>query len=122
MIFASVRLIIQVPILLAGIFIVAAMFGNSYGTLGIAMLKLLAIALLVGATGDSMDLLLDIVTGGFGGIGSMIKLSVIAVVFFALATPLLDMDVLEALVLFLILIFAPLVIMVFVGALIFTMF
>lgn len=122
LIYAGIRLVVQVPILLVGIFIVAAMFGNSYGTLGVAMLKLIAIALMVGATGDSIDLLLDYVTGGFGGIGWMIKFSVICAIFYAIAMPLLDMDILEALVLFGIMIFAPMIIMVFVVGLLMAMF
>ncbi len=122
LVYAAIRLIIQFPILLAGIFITAAIFGNSYGTIGIAMLKLLAIALLTGASGDSMELLLDIVTGGFGGLGWMITISLMMAVFYCTAMPLLDMEVLEALVLFGILIFLPMIIMIFVVGLILTLF
>jgi len=101
------RLIIQVPLTLAGLFIVASLFGTSFGTLGSAMLRLLAVIIVVGAFNDTMDLGLDILTGGFGGIGFMLKVSASLLVFFGVAMWQLETDILETMVLWGVTVFLP---------------
>jgi len=101
------RLIIQVPLTLGGLFIVASLFGTSFGTLGSAMLRLLAVVIVVGAFNDTMDLGLDILTGGFGGIGFMLKVSASLLVFFGVAMWQLETDILETMVLWGLTVFLP---------------
>ncbi|MEO0964328.1 MAG: ABC transporter permease [Planctomycetota bacterium] len=108
-----IRLLIQVPLTLIGLFVVANLFGTSFGTLGSAMLRLLAVIIVVGAFNDTMDLGLDIVTGGFGGIGFMLKVSLSLLVFFGVAMWQLETDVLETMVLWGVTVFLPSFIMGF---------
>jgi hypothetical protein len=104
---AAITLIIQLPFFLIGLILVAKIFGSSFGNLLPALLKLTAIAMLVLAVGAIVDSLLDIVTGGFGGIGFWFSISIQFGVFFAASYKLLDMDPLECVALFLIVIFLP---------------
>jgi len=121
-VWAAVKLAIQVPLLFATLFLVAYIFGTAFGPIGTAVLKLLALVLIVTAIGSATDYGLDIVTGGFGGIGFLLKWSIVAGVFFALAMPLYDLDVLEATVMFLIMIFAPGLIMIALLPVIYSLF
>ena len=106
----AVQTLLQLPLMLAAIFLTAALFSSNYGTLGKAMIKLLALVLVVSCFEDACYLLLDIWTGGFGGIGFMLVLALSVAVFFSLAMPLFDMDVNEAFVLWFITLIGPWVI------------
>lgn len=108
------QIIMQLPLMVAAIFLTAALFSSSYGTLGKAMIKLLALVLLVSCFEDGVYLLLDIWTGGFGGIGFLLVAALSIAVFFSLAMPLFDMDVNEAFVLWFITLIGPWVINLFV--------
>ena len=103
----GVRTVTQIPLLLVGIFATAAIFSSNYGTLGRAMIKLLALALLVGGFEDGLYLIIDIATGGFGGIGFLLVGSLSIGLFILLAMALFDMDAQEAVVLWLITLLGP---------------
>ncbi len=104
-IYAVVRFIIQAPAMLLGLFLVARMFGSSYGSLITGLLKLVAVLLAAGATSDVANSVLDIATGGFGGFFIPLLLSI--VVFDLLCMWLFDMDHIEAAVLWFITVFGP---------------
>ena len=110
----AVQTLLQLPLMLAAIFLTAALFASNYGTLGKAMIKLLALVLLVSCFEDACYLLLDIATGGFGGIGFLLVTALSIALFFSLAMPLFDMDVNEAFVLWFITLIGPLAINLFV--------
>ncbi|MEM6332097.1 MAG: zinc ribbon domain-containing protein [Planctomycetota bacterium] len=110
-----VRLVISVPLMLGALFIVASLFGTSFGTLGSAMLRLLAVVLVIIACDDMVSLGVDIVTGGFGGIGFMLEASISILVFFAISMWQLETDVMETMVLWFLTVFAPGLIVGFVG-------
>lgn len=112
--YAGLRLAMQVPLALGGIFFTAAIFSTSYGTIGKALVKLLALVLVVSCFEDSLNLVLDIATGGFGGIGFLLVFSLSVGLFLALAMWLFDMEPLEASVLWLILLIGPWVINLFI--------
>ena len=113
-----IRLLIQVPLTLCALFIVANLFGTSFGTLGSAMLRLLAVIIVIGAFNDSIDLGLDILTGGMGGIAFMLKASLSILAFFTLAMWQLETDMLETMGLWFLTVFAPGLIFGFVGLII----
>ena len=110
---AGVRFVVQVPILLLGILAVAKMFGSSYGTLLTAMLKLAALAIMVSAVNDCVGQILDIITGGLGGIGWPIQFAFEFGVFITIGIWLFEMEYLEVLVLYCIMVFLPFAVMFF---------
>ncbi len=122
LVYAGVRLVIQLPLMVIAIFLVARIFGSAYGSLWTGILKLTAISLMVGGASDCLSSGLDIITEGFGGIGWMINQSITAGLFGALCMWLLEMDVLEALVMYLLVFFFPFVLMGFVGTMLLAMF
>ncbi|MEM0914671.1 MAG: hypothetical protein AAGK09_08670 [Planctomycetota bacterium] len=117
-VYSLIRVAVQVPLTLAALFIVANLFGTSFGTLGSAMLRLLAVVLIAGGTDDTTWLALDILTGGFAGIGFLFQLVVSVTIFFIIAMWQLETDVMETGVLWFLTIFAPSFIMGFVGVII----
>lgn len=119
---SGVTFVIQMPFFFIGLILVAAIFSTSFGQLTSAILKLAAVALLTLAAGALVSSLLDAITGGFGGIGWMISVSIEFGVFFAACAKLLDMDVMEALVLYLLVMMLPMFAAVFVLGTIVAMF
>lgn len=117
-----IRTVIQLPTLFIAVLVVARLFGTSFGLFIPAVIKMFALALVAGATDQAVGYGLDIATGGFGGIGWMLQWSVSVAIFFALATWLLETDVMETLVLWLIVTFLPFFAMLFGGAAILSMF
>ena len=109
----GIWLVVQLPILLAAIFAVAKIFSTSFGTLGAAVLKLLAIALMTGAVNDSVYIGLNVITGGFGDLAIFIELLIMFAVFVALCMWLLEMDVTEAGVMYLLVIGGPTLAMIY---------
>lgn len=109
----GIWLVVQLPILLVGIFVVAKIFSTSFGTLGAAVLKLLAIALMTGAVNDSVYIGLNVLTGGFGDLAIFIELLIMFAVFVALCMWLLEMDVMEAGVMYLLVIGGPTLAMIY---------
>ncbi len=115
---AAVRFLIQVPLLFVGIFVVARLFGTSYGGVGTALLKLMAVALCSAAASDTMLILIYLMTGGVSvmGVETMMAFGASLIVFMGACMKLLDMDSLEALVLYMLLIIGPFVVLLFLGA------
>jgi hypothetical protein len=121
-IYAAVRFIVQFPILFVIIFVVAKVFSSSYGPILTVLLKLAAIALFVGMFGDTLGYGLDIITQGGGGFAFIIRLTLVYAAFHTLAAWLLEMDPTEAVVSFVLLLILPFVALIFVGAVILSMF
>lgn len=122
LIVTGLRLVVQIPLLLISIVLVARLFGSSFGPILTAMLKLAALALLVGAVDDNVSALLDYITGGFGGIGWMISSTIVFGVFWGLCMMLFEMEALEILVLYGLIIFLPIFVMMFAAGIILSMF
>lgn len=124
LIFAGVRLVLQFPLLFIIIFVVAKLFSSSYGPIGSVLLKLLAIALFVGVFGDAIELTMGLITGipSVGCFGGILKVSFVYAAYHILCSWLLEMDSGETVVSFLLLIFAPLLLLMVFGAMLMAMF
>ena len=87
---SAVQLALQVPCLLAGLFVIAALFGSNFGTLTSALKKLIALALLCGqidlALYDGFNLMLN----GLGGIAWMLQAAVSFSVFWLVSRLMFD--------------------------------
>lgn len=95
----GVQFFFSLPFLLAGLFIVAHLFGSSFGPMLPALIKLVAMSLTLIGVGHCTDSLLDIITEGFGFLADQIKFPVAFGVFWALSSWLFDMDFMEMFVL-----------------------
>jgi len=117
---AFVFFIIQLPLMLVGIIIVAKLFGSSYGGIFSALLKLAAIALCTSAAGDTVLILIYFMTGGTSvmGVELMMSFGAALLTFIGLCMKLLDMDVLEAIVMYLVITIGPWIALFFLGAVI----
>lgn len=98
----AVRAVISVPFLLLGIVVVAKLFGTSFGGLFTALLKLLALAVMLGAIDETVTSILNIITDGEAWMGFMMTWAISYGVFLALAAKLLETDMIESFVLYLI--------------------
>lgn len=125
------RIVIQIPLLLVSIFIVARIFGSNYGTLGTALLKLAALTLLVSSFGDSIAYSLNIISSGYSSqripnglfflrgfvfwgsvsLVGLIKAIVSYGMFYLLCYILFEMDAMETTVLYFLMFLLPLVVM-----------
>jgi hypothetical protein len=110
LVFAGIRFVIQLPLIFAAILFIARLFGTSYGTLGVALLKLVAIVIFAAADDDTIRLGLDALLSGLGSTGKL-RWSLSFGVFIGLAIWLLDVEYLEAGVLYLLMIFFPFVVL-----------
>lgn len=102
--------IIAFPLMVGGIFFMAAVYGSSFGNFFTAMLKLAGIAFSVIALNEALVHLLDIVTGGFGWIGFLIRFAIVIPAYAIECKVLFDMEEHETWTLFAILIVGPIVI------------
>lgn len=118
------RLIIQLPVMIAAIFLVAGLFGSNYGAIGTALLKLAALAVMVGAVDDTVNAVLMWLTEGLGimGFDMIIRLAMVYGTFLVLGMWLLDMDPFEAGVMFIIVMILPAVAIFFLQATIASLF
>ncbi len=108
LVLALIRFFVQLPIMLIGIVVVARIFGSSFGPIGTALLKLTAVVLVTGGADDFLTFGLDIITGGFGAmIGGIFLWAAQIGVFFVMCIAILETEVLETIVLYLILYFLP---------------
>ncbi|MCC6581511.1 MAG: hypothetical protein IT440_13830 [Phycisphaeraceae bacterium] len=96
------NVIISSPCLFVGMIIVGKLFGTTFGNLLTGMFKLLAICMMTLAVSALVSSILHLVTEGLPllGMGIYIQLPFIVVTFFGLAMKLLDLDFLEAIILF----------------------
>jgi hypothetical protein len=91
------RFLFFTPFAVVSLFLIAALFGTSFGRLDMALLKVLTLLLFTGAIDDSVNLLLQIATGGVPfGISMIFVLSVSAGVFWLSAMWLLELEPFEA--------------------------
>lgn len=120
----AVLFAIQMPLVLIGLLLVAKIFGTSYGTFGVAILKLAAVGLLTLTSGHLLNSLIMMLTGGVGipCVHIPVIIAVMFGVFFAAASALLDMEPMEAFVLFLTQIFLPFAALLFLVPLIMSAF
>ena len=103
-------LVLMIPLLFGGIFLMAALFGSAFGNLFTAALKLLALTVFVVGLDNLIDLLLDLATGGFGGIGYFVRLMIVLPAFYPICTKLFDMEGHEVWIMFLIYVIGPIAI------------
>lgn len=118
----AVHFVLQVPLMLVGIIAVAKIFGTSFDVLLTAVLKLAAIALVLVGVDQCVNSALEIVTEGFGGLGGMVSWSVMVTLFFILCMWLLETDFMETAVLYLIVALGPTAVMMWLGAIIMSLF
>ena len=106
----AITLVMMLPLLLGGIFFMAAVLGSAFGNLFTAILKLLALTIFVVSLDHLVDLLLDLVTGGFGFIGWSVRLSVVLAAFYPICIKLFDMESHEIIIMFLLYVIGPIAI------------
>lgn len=109
----ALTLIMMLPLLFGGILFMAAVFGSAFGNLFTAILKLLALTIFVVSLDHMVDLLLDLGTGGFGGIGYGIRLTVVLAAFYPICIKLFDMDSHEIWTMFLLYVIGPMAVGMF---------
>lgn len=90
LVLSAVKLFLQVPCLLAGLFAIAAMFGSSFGDLFTAMKKLVALALLTGQLEFTVEIGMDIMLHGMGSVAWMLQAAISFTVFWIAAKQLFD--------------------------------
>ena len=113
---AGILLALQVPCLFAGLLAIVALLGSAFGQLGSVLRKLIAVALLAGSLYNSVDLGVNIVMGGFGGLGWMFTMSISLAIFWGVIAQLFDdLDVGEIIGLFVAMIIAPQLILIVAG-------
>ncbi len=95
----AVTLVIQVPLLLFGIYLTSLIFGTGYGSLFTGLLKLVAIALAVAGVSSVVVTLVLMTLGGL--IFFFLPWVMTLGTFWALCAVMLDMDFMETLVLYL---------------------
>jgi len=108
---SGVLLLVQLPFVLAGIFITAALFSSSYGTLGKAMLKLIVLLLVTSGFTAVLEFGLTILAGGPVPMSGIMIISLSLGVWFGMTAWLFEMDFNESLVLWLILAIGPIVVL-----------
>ena len=108
--FGIKAIIIAFPLMIAGIFFMAAVYGSSFGNFFTAILKLGGMAFSIIALNEAVVHVLDILTGGFGFIGFLIRFAVVVPAFAIECKLLFDMEEHETWTLFAILIVGPIVI------------
>jgi uncharacterized OB-fold protein len=112
----GIQTAIQIPLLFAGILVIGMFFGTSFSSIGSAVLKFLAVALFLTGFGGCIDSLLDRMTGGFGGMAWMLRTSITFPAFWGINALLFDLEFLEVIILYVVMIMAPVFLMVFVFA------
>lgn len=112
----GIQTAIQIPLLFAGILVIGMLFGTSFSSIGSAILKFLAVALFLTGFGGCIDSLLDRMTGGFGGMAWMLRTSITFPAFWGINALLFDLEFIEVIILYVVMIMAPVFVMVFVFA------
>lgn len=108
LIYAVIRLAVQVPAMLVGILLTARIFGSNFGSLGTALLKLIAIVLITGGAEDFVGLGLDYLTNGWGAmIGSILLWAFSFGVFYVTCISQLETEPLETIILYVVVIYGP---------------
>jgi len=115
-------IVFMLPILLAGIFGMVSVFGSSFGNLFTALLKLVALTVLVVAVDQTVLMGLDIITGGFGGIGYLIRFAVLFAVFYPLCMKLFDMESYEIMVMLFLYVIGPIALKLLIFIVLMSMF
>lgn len=106
----ALTLVMMLPLLLGGIFFMVTFFGSAFGNLFTALLKLTALSMFVVALDDTVALLMDLATGGFGFIGWGIRFAAVFAAFYPICVKLFDMESHEIWVMFLIYVIGPIAI------------
>lgn len=108
--------------LFAGLIIVSKLFGEAVGTLLVTTWKLAAMAIFLVAADSMFYWGLDVITEGFASLGGYIRIAFKILVFWPLCAMLLDLEVLETVILFIISRMLPVVVMMFAATMIYAMF
>ena len=109
----SFWLILAVPSAVVGMFVVISMFGNPFGAVIPALIKLLGLVLLTQCTYQFTELGMDRLTEGFGGLAYMVSFSTSVTVYASLCYYFFELDWIEGLVLYLCTWFVPKVALIF---------
>jgi hypothetical protein len=106
-------ILVQLPCLVVGIFVVARLFGSAFGTFLIAMLKLAALGVVTSGVNAIVGSLMARITEGLPvpGVGQ-VKFAVAYGVFLTIASALFDMDFLESLLLYAITVLLPIIVVI----------
>lgn len=109
-IICGITLVFMIPLLFGGMFLMVAMLGSAFGNLFTAIYKLFAMTFLIVGVDNLVNLLLNVMTGGFACMGWTIRLAVLAAVFWPISKKLFDMESYETLILFLLYLGGPILI------------
>jgi len=105
---AGQLLLVQIPCLFAGLLVCAALLDSAFGTISSVLKKLLALALLAGSFYFTVDLSVNILMTGFGGLGWIFTFSIALAFFWIVITTLFDdLELIEIQGLFIAMVIAP---------------
>lgn len=105
----ALTLALMFPLMLGGIFFMTSVFGSAFGNLFTAMLKLLAMVVLVIGIDQGTGLLLDWVMGGWGWFGYILRFFIVMPTVYILSAKLLEMDGNEMFVMLFLFVVGPIV-------------
>lgn len=119
----GLQLVVQVPCALLAIWLGAKLFGTSFGSLSTALLKLLAIVVIIAGINDVIDTAVVAVFGELGAcVFGIMQLGVSILVFMMLVIKFFDCEGGEAFVLWLLTAVLPYIILMLVGLTLLTLF
>ncbi len=107
----ALQIAAQIPCVLFALVLIARLFSTAFGTLGAAVRKIIALLLLSDGIFMSLGYGLDILTGGWGIVGFHFQLAITFGVFLWLCTWLLEMEYMEAVILFVAAFVAPILLL-----------
>jgi hypothetical protein len=119
---AGIVTLLQIPFLFISLFIVARLFGTSFGYIVPAILKIFACAVAISAIDGTVYYMLDRITEGMGFIGGMFSKSIAFGTFWALTSWIFDLDFMEMFVLYILTVMLPIFGGFFLVTMLFAMF
>jgi hypothetical protein len=121
-VYYSLAVVVNFVFLFVGMLLVAKLFDEEVGTLTVTVWKLLSLAIFYVAADAMFYWGLDVITEGFAMLGGYVRIAFQAAVFFTLAGLLLEFEFLELVVLFLCARLLPVIVMVLLAMVVYSMF
>jgi len=115
----SIEVVVQVPFLFGGIYVIGMLFGTSFASFWSAVLKFLGVAIFLTGFGGMLDSIMDRVTEGSAMAGFMVTNSVNFAAFWGICSWLFELDAVEVMILYAVSIFVPAFIVLYVFMVIF---
>lgn len=109
-------LVIQLPMFLLAIFLVSKMFGSSFGRIGSALLKMLAIAVFVNMGTTIASNVFQLMMSGMGGMTLGMSLGVNFLIFFPIAMWLYELELMETVTIWFMVFVLPWLLLILGGA------